>query len=253
MYAIRKEGEQEVQVEPSSLQVGDVIVIKPGERVPVDAVITSGITAMDTKALTGETVPQTVGTGDRIYSGSINTTGVVEAEVKKLYKDSTVSRVMELVENAQKRKARYGRVFVQRFTKFYNAGGNSSGHIDHGSSACVFTRSPVEYLDLPRYDRADRRLSGGTDPVGSGSFSRRDCSGGPSGIVVKGGNYLEMLAKADTFVFDKTGTLTEGVFEVLEVYAESLTESELLEITAHVENYSNHPIAQSLMKLRRRI
>lgn len=246
MYAIRKEGEQEVQVEPSSLKVGDVIVIKPGERVPVDAVITSGITAMDTKALTGETVPQTVGTGDRIYSGSINTTGVVEAEVKKLYKDSTVSRVMELVENAQKRKADT-ESFVQRFTKFYTPAVTAA--------AILIMVVPPVFLPGAQWStwiyRAMIVLIAAC-PAGlilsvPVAFLGGIAAAARQGIVVKGGNYLEMLAKADTFVFDKTGTLTEGVFEVLEVYAESLTESELLEITAHVENYSNHPIAQSLM------
>ena len=104
-YATRKEEDGEVQVEPSQLELGDVIIIKPGERVPVDAVILNGNTSLDTKALTGEAMPDSVGPGSRIYSGSINMTGVVEAQVKKLYKDSTVSRIMELVEGAQQQKA----------------------------------------------------------------------------------------------------------------------------------------------------
>lgn len=245
-FAIRKEGEREVQVEPSQLELKDIIIIKPGERVPVDAVVIKGNTSLDTKALTGEAVPDSVGPGSRIYSGSINMTGVVEAEVKKLYKDSTVSRIMELVESAQHQKAD-SENFVQKFTRIYTpvavlaallimvcpplfiAGTGWDTWIYRGMIVLIAACPTGLILSVPI------------------AFLGGIASAARQGIVVKGGNYLETLAKADTFVFDKTGTLTEGTFSVTRVHPEGITRDELLEITAHVESYSNHPIAQSLM------
>lgn len=245
-YATKKVDGQEIQVEPSCLERKDIIVIKPGERVPVDAVIISGTTSLDTKALTGEARPDTVGPGSKVYSGSINMTGVVEAEVLRLYRDSTVSRIMELVEGAQNHKPE-SEGFVRRFTGIYTpvavlaaffvmfgpplfiAGSDYKTWIYRGMilliAACptgLILSVPIAFLG------------------GIASAARR-------GIVVKGGNYLEMLAKVDTFVFDKTGTLTEGIFSVSKVCPQGMTREKLLEITAHVESYSNHPIAQSLM------
>lgn len=245
-FAIRKEESGEVQVEPSQLEVGDIIVIKPGERVPVDAVIVSGNTSLDTKALTGEAMPDSVGPGSRIYSGSINMTGVVEAEVKKLYRDSTVSRVMELVEGAQNQKAQ-SEGFVRRFTRIYTPVAVLA--------ALIIMIFPPLFITGSGWDTWIYRgmiVLIAACPTGlilsvPIAFLGGIASAARQGIVVKGGNYLEMLAKVDTFVFDKTGTLTEGVFSVTRVRPEGIERAELLEITAHVESYSNHPIAQSLM------
>ena len=245
-FATRKEESGEVQVEPSQLEVGDIIVIKPGERVPVDAVIVSGNTSLDTKALTGEAMPDSVGPGSRIYSGSINMTGVVEAEVKKLYRDSTVSRVMELVEGAQNQKAQ-SEGFVRRFTRIYTPVAVLA--------ALIIMIFPPLFITGSGWDTWIYRgmiVLIAACPTGlilsvPIAFLGGIASAARQGIVVKGGNYLEMLAKVDTFVFDKTGTLTEGVFSVTRVRPEGIERAELLEITAHVESYSNHPIAQSLM------
>ncbi len=245
-FATRKSGEEEVKVDPSELLISDIIVIRPGERIPVDAVVTSGSTTVDTKALTGEAMPVSVQAGDVIYSGSINRNGMIEAKVTKLFKDSTVSRIMEMVEESHHHKAE-SESYVSRFAKIYTpivtllafgimvlppltfGNGDWDTWIYRGLivliAACpagIVMSVPVAFL-------------GGT------ASSMRQ------GILVKGGNYLEALSKADTFVFDKTGTLTEGVFKVKEIKAVGMSNEELLKMTAHIESYSNHPIAQSLM------
>ncbi len=245
-YATRKEKDGEVQVEPSQLEPGDVIIIKPGERVPVDAVILNGNTSLDTKALTGEAMPDSACPGSRIYSGSINMTGVVEAQVKKLYKDSTVSRIMELVEGAQQQKAD-SEVGVRKFTWIY-----TSVAVLVAFFIMVYPPLFITGSSWETWIYRGTIVLIAACPTGlllsvSIAFLGGIASAARQGIVVKGGNYLEILAKADTFVFDKTGTLTEGNFTVTRVRPEGLTKKELLEITAHVESYSNHPIAQSLM------
>ena len=245
-FATRKEESGEVQVEPSQLEPGDVIIIKPGERVPVDAVILNGNTSLDTKALTGEAMPDSVGPGSRIYSGSINMTGVVEAQVKRLYKDSTVSRIMELVEGAQKQKAE-SEGFVRKFTRIYTPVAVLAALLIMVCPPLFITGSGWEtwiYRGMIVLIAACPTGLILSVPI---AFLGGIASAARQGIVVKGGNYLEMLAKVDTFVFDKTGTLTEGTFTVTRVRPEGITREELLEITAHVESYSNHPIAQSLM------
>lgn len=245
-YATKKVGEQEVQVEPSDLNVKDIIVIKPGERVPVDAVVLSGSTSLDTKALTGEARPDAVGPGDKIYSGSINMTGAIEAEVRTIYKESTVSRIMELVEEAEEQKSG-SENFVHRFTKVYTP-------IVILAALLVMILPPMLFAWAEQGEWIYRGMIILIAACPAGlilsvpvAFLGGIACAARQGILVKGGNYLEMLAKADTFVFDKTGTLTEGSFEVTEVRTVGLERRELLEITAHVESYSNHPIAQSLM------
>lgn len=245
-YATKKEGEQEIQVEPSCLALKDIIVIKPGERVPVDAIVINGTTSLDTKALTGEAMPDTVGPGSKVYSGSINMTGVIEAEVQKLYKDSTVSRIMELVEGAQDHKPE-SEGFVRRFTRIYTPVVILAALLIMACPPLFITGS-----DWKTWIYRGMILLIAACPTGlilsvPIAFLGGIASAARNGIVVKGGNYLEMLAKADTFVFDKTGTLTEGTFSVSGVSPQGMTGEELLEITAHVESYSNHPIAQSLM------
>lgn len=244
-YAVRKIRGQETQVDPSELKLCHIIVIKPGERIPVDAVVTSGKTTIDTKALTGEAMLQAVQPGDKIYSGCINLSGVIEARVAKLYKDSTVSRIMEMVEEAQNQKAE-SETFVSRFSGIYTpimvicallvmlvppmtfSFGNWNTWIYRGLIFMIIACPSGLALSIPV------------------AFLGGIASAARHGIVIKGGNYLEDLARADTFIFDKTGTLTEGVFKVEEVKAVGMTDSELLELMAHVESYSNHPIAKSL-------
>ncbi len=244
-YATRKVKGKEQQVDPSELKRNHIIIIKPGERIPVDAVITSGATTIDTKAVTGEPVPVSAGVGDRIYSGCINLRGVIEARVSKVYKDSTVSKIMEMVEDAQNKKAE-SETTISKFARIYTpvmlvlallvmiyppltfSYGNWSTWIYRGLIFLIVACPSGLVMSIPI------------------AFLGGIASAARQGIVVKGGNYLEDIARADTFIFDKTGTLTKGVFKVKEIHPEGMTEEELLEIAAHVESYSNHPIAQSL-------
>ncbi len=245
-YAVRKVKGQEVQVDPSELKLSHVIVIKPGERVPVDAVVLSGQSTLDTKALTGEAMPRSVECGDKIYSGCINLSGVLEARVARLYKDSTVSRIMELVEEAQNKKAD-SETFVRKFTKVYSPA-------IFLCSVLVMVVPPLTFSYGNWMSWIYRGLIFSIIACPCGlmmstpiAFLGGIASAAKQGIIVKGGNYLEDLARADTFIFDKTGTLTEGVFKVQEVKAVGMTNEELVKMMAHVESYSNHPIANSLI------
>ena len=246
-YATRKTLGEEIQVDPWELQLYNIIVIKPGERIPVDAVVLNGVTTIDTKALTGEAAPQLARPGDRIYSGCINLSGVIEAKVIKVYEDSTVSKIMNMVEDAQNLKAE-SETFVTRFSKVYTP-------VMLVLSLLVMLYPPLTFS----YGNWDTWIYRGlifmvvacpsglvmSIPI---AFLGGITSAARQGILVKGGNYLEALAKADIFVFDKTGTLTEGAFAVPPVTAWSMGERDLLKLAAHVECYSNHPIAQSLFE-----
>lgn len=245
-YATRKVRGKEVKVDPSELKLRHIIIIKPGERVPVDGVVTSGISNLDTKALTGEAMPQAVKPGDTIYSGSINLTGAIEARVTKLYKDSTVSRIMEMVEDAQNHKAE-SESFITKFAKVYTPAVTLAAFLIMFLPPLTFAHGDYNtwvYRGLVVMIAACPAGLVMSIPV---AFLGGIASAARQGIIIKGGNYLEDLAKADTFVFDKTGTLTEGVFKVKEIKPAGMTEEELLAMTAHIESYSNHPIAQSLM------
>lgn len=235
----------EESVLPEKLNIGDVIIIKPGDRIPVDAVVTFGNSTIDKKALTGEYEPVEVKPGDRLYSGSINLSGGLEAKVKKLYRDSTASRIVDLVENANNKKAETENL-AARFTKYYTPvvillgilvmilppmmlpGHETEKWIYRGLiflvAACpsgLLVSVPLAFLG------------------GIGAASRQ-------GILIKGCDYVEALSKTETFVFDKTGTLTEGVFHVRAIEPKNMTEAELLDIASAAEAYSTHPIALSL-------
>ena len=245
-FAIRKTDGGEEQIDPIDLQVGDIIVIKPGERVPVDGIVEAGSTLLDMKAVTGESMPRRVSEGNKIYSGCINLSGAVEAKVLKVYRDSTVAQIMELVEEAQNKESE-SESFVSRFSRIYTPAmvllalfvmiyppltfsyHNWNIWIYRGLIFLIVACPTALVMSIPI------------------AFLGGIASAARQGIVIKGANYLEDLSKADTFVFDKTGTLTEGEFSVREIYAEQGTEEELLKIVAHVESYSNHPIAQLLL------
>lgn len=245
-FAIRKTDGGEEQIDPIDLQVGDIIVIKPGERVPVDGIVEAGSTLLDMKAVTGESMPRRVSEGNKIYSGCINLSGAVEAKVLKVYRDSTVAQIMEMVEEAQNKESE-SESFVSRFSRIYTPAmvllalfvmiyppltfsyHNWNIWIYRGLIFLIVACPTALVMSIPI------------------AFLGGIASAARQGIVIKGANYLEDLSKADTFVFDKTGTLTEGEFSVQEIYAEQGTEEELLKIAAHVESYSNHPIAQSLL------
>lgn len=232
------------QVFPDDIAVGTVIVIKPGERVPIDGVIVDGETQLDTAALTGESVPRTAKTGDDIISGCINMTGLIRVRTTKPFGESTVARVLELVENASEKKARTEN-FITRFARVYTpavtgaaavlalGGGLVTGAwsdwILRGLTFLVVSCPCALVISVPL------SFFGG---IGGAS---------KLGVLIKGSNYLEALADVDTVVFDKTGTLTNGTFSVVAVHPEGgYTEQSLLEVAALAESFSDHPIAQSV-------
>jgi Cd2+/Zn2+-exporting ATPase len=238
-----KDGKEE-KVDPYEVSVGDRIVIKPGEKVPLDGIVVKGTGGLDTKALTGESMPVEVKENDAILSGSINLNGVLEVEVTKLFDDSTVAKILELVENASFRKAK-AENFITRFAKIYTPvvvslalilavvpplvfGGEWGTWIYRACSFLVVSCPCALVISVPL------SFFGGL-----GAASRH-------GILMKGSNYLEAMASLDTVVFDKTGTLTTGKFRVTDVDPVEGTKEELLELAAHGEFHSNHPIALSV-------
>jgi Cd2+/Zn2+-exporting ATPase len=246
-YANVKRGDEIVTVDPQEIRIGDVIVIKPGEKIPIDGKVLEGRSMIDTSALTGESVPREVEAGHELISGCININGVIIAEVTKEFGESTVNKILDLVENAGNRKSNSEK-FITKFARYY-------------TPVVVFIAVLLAIVPPLVFDSATfsqwvyRALtflvvSCPCALVVSIPLSFFGGIGGASraGILVKGGNYLESLAQAETIVFDKTGTLTKGVFEVQKIHSKGIPEEELLELTAHAENYSNHPISQSLKR-----
>lgn len=236
-----------VEVDPDEVQVGDVIVVKPGERVPIDGVVVDGTSQLDTAALTGESVPRHVEVGGEVISGCINMTGVLRIRTTKLFGASTVSRILELVENASEKKARTEN-FITRFARVYTP-------IVTLAAVAIAVVPPL--LGMGAW--ADWILRGLTFLVVSCPcalvisvpMSFFGGIGGASrlGILVKGSNYLEALAQVDAVVFDKTGTLTSGTFGVVGVHpADAIGSDQLLAVAAHAEAFSDHPIALSIKK-----
>ena len=244
-YANVKKGDELLKLDPDEVQVGDVIVIKAGEKIPLDSVVISGSSMVDTSALTGESIPREVTVGDNILSGCININGVLTAKVTKEYEESTVSKILDLVENASSKKSQSER-FITRFARYYTP-------IVVIVAAFLAVVPPLLIRDASFSDWIYRSLSFLvvscpcalviSIPLsffgGIGGASRK-------GILVKGSNYLEALAQAEIMVFDKTGTLTKGVFSVQKIQAKGISKEELLELAAHAESYSNHPISTSL-------
>ena len=244
-YANVKRGDEVIKVDPDEVQIGDIIVIKPGERVPLDGKVIEGNSMVDTSALTGESVPREVEVGHEILSGCININGVITAEVTKEYGESTVSKILDLVENASSKKSQ-SEQFITKFARYYTPivviiavflaiipplvidGATFSDWIYRALTFLVVSCPCALVVSIPL------SFFGGI-----GGASRK-------GILVKGSNYLEALAEAEIIVFDKTGTLTKGVFNVQEVHPEGVSKEELLELTAYAESYSNHPISNSL-------
>lgn len=243
---VMKEG-QLTKVDPYELSPGDEFVVKPGDRIALDGVIVEGTSELDTSALTGESVPRHVEEGAEVISGCVNMSGVLTIRATKPFEESTVSRILELVEEASEKKARTEN-FITRFARYYTP------IVTFG--ALAITVLPPLITGQPWATWVERGLtflvvSCPCALVISVPLSFFGGIGGASrlGILVKGGNYLEALAKADTVVFDKTGTLTNGTFDVVAVHPEASTKIDpdvLLSLAAHAEAYSNHPIALSL-------
>ena len=239
---IEREGKL-VQVSPEEVKVGEIITVKAGERIPLDGVVTDGTSTLDTAALTGESLPRAVSPGDEVISGCVNESGLLRIRVTSEYSQSTVARILELVENSSARKARY-ESFITRFARWYTPVvviaavllavipplfvGNWSDWINRALIFLVVSCPCALVISVPL------SFFGGI-----GGASRK-------GILVKGSNYLEALAHAETVVFDKTGTLTRGVFHVTAVHPRNTTSEKLLEMAALAESYSDHPIARSL-------
>lgn len=232
------------QVDPDDVEIGSIIVIKPGERIPLDGVIVEGESLIDTAALTGESVPRSAKAGDEIISGCVNGSGTLKVRTTKEFDDSTVAKILELVENASSKKARVEN-FITRFAKYYTPvvtigavilailpplilGGGWAEWIQRACIFLVISCPCALVISVPL------GFFGG---IGAAS---------QIGVLVKGSNYLEAVAEMDTIVFDKTGTLTKGEFKVTGVQSEQLSKEELIELAALGEGYSNHPIANSI-------
>lgn len=234
-------------VNPEEVKVGETIIVKPGEKVPMDGVVLEGTSSLNTVALTGESVPRSISKDDDIISGCVNLTGVIRAKVTKAFGESTASKILDLVENASENKSK-SESFISRFAKIYTPVVVIAALVlafippvlsgDFGGTFATWLYRALTFLIV----------SCPCALVISVPLSFFGGIGGASskGILIKGSNYLEALAKVGTVVFDKTGTLTEGVFDVTAVHPETIDEKELLHLAAHVERYSSHPIAISL-------
>ena len=240
-----KEGNNVITKKPEEVKIGDIIVVKPGERVPLDGTVISGEALIDTSALTGESVPRAVSANSEILSGVINTNGVLEIKVTKEFKESTLSKILDLVENAGEKKA-HTEKFITKFAKVYTP-------TVIILSVIIFV-IPTLILKMDFNTWLYRALaflvtSCPCALVVSVPLSFFGGIGGASrkGILVKGSNYLELLANIDTVVFDKTGTLTKGNFKVQNINAIG-SKDELLETAAYIESFSNHPIAKSILE-----
>lgn len=246
-YANIMQNGELTKVDPYDVQIGSEIVVKVGERIPLDGVVVSGNSQLDTTALTGESVPRQVKTGSEVISGCVNMTGVLTIKTTKPFEESTVSRILELVENASDKKARTEN-FITRFARYYTP--------IVVCIAALLAIVPPLFLGQSWSDWVMRGLvflvvSCPCALVISVPLSFFGGIGGASraGILVKGSNYLETLANAETVVFDKTGTLTNGTFEVVAVHpSEGIESNKLLYLAAHAEAFSDHPIALSLKK-----
>lgn len=238
---------QLLTISPEEVKLGEIIVVKPGDRVPVDAEIVEGSTSLDTVALTGESVPRDATVGDNIISGCVNLSGVVRARVTHLFEDSTASRIIKLVESSNQNKSK-SESFIRRFSRVY-------------TPAVVY--SAIALAFLPPLLSGDFVANASTWVVRALTFLIASCpcalvvsvpltffggigAASKEGILIKGSAYIDMLSTLDVVAFDKTGTLTEGVFEVLAVHPQAIGEKDLLHLASHVEMHSTHPIAAAL-------
>ncbi len=240
------------QVDPDEVEIGTVIVVQPGEKVPIDGIVVSGTSSLNTSALTGESVPRDVFQGEEIFSGCINMTGVLHIKTTKEFDESTVSKILDLVENASSRKSK-SEAFISKFARVYTP------IVCYSALALAVIPPLVRMLALgmaPLWESWIYRaltflvISCPCALVISVPLSFFAGIGGAShaGVLIKGSNYMETLAKVKTLVFDKTGTLTEGVFEVNAVHHNTLAKEKLIEYAAIAESASSHPISKSLQK-----
>ncbi|MCR5757957.1 MAG: cadmium-translocating P-type ATPase [Selenomonas sp.] len=238
------------QVDPDEVEIGSVIVVKPGEKIPLDGQVVEGVSSLNTVALTGESMPREAKEGDDVLSGCVNINGLLKIKTTKEFDDSTASKILEMVEDASSRKSK-SEHFIAKFARVYTP------IVVYAALALAFLPPLVRILGMgaaPEWGTWIYRaltflvISCPCALVVSIPLSFFAGIGGASrqGVLVKGSNYLETLAEVDTVVFDKTGTLTKGIFAVNAIHADKLNQDELLHLAAHVERYSTHPIAESL-------
>ena len=237
------------QVDPDEVEIGTIIVVSPGERIPIDGVVVEGTASVNTSALTGESAPRTISVGDEVISGCINMTGVLKIQTTKEFGESTVSKILELVENSSSKKSR-SENFISRFAHYYTPAVCYSAlalAVIPPIVLLIMGRSP-EFVNWVYRALTFLVISCPCALVISIPLSFFAGIGGASkaGVLVKGSNYLEALASVRHIVFDKTGTLTKGIFEVTGIHHSEMEREELLELAAHAECYSNHPISKSI-------
>ncbi|MCR4590975.1 MAG: heavy metal translocating P-type ATPase [Lachnospiraceae bacterium] len=238
-----------LEMDPDEVEVGSLIVVRPGERIPIDGIVKSGSSGLDTSALTGESMPREVHPGDEVISGCINLSGALEIETTREYSDSTVARVMELIEDAGSRKSK-SENFIARFSRIY-------------TPVVVYAAIALAVIPPVFLTLTGKGVMWTTWIYRALIFLVISCpcalvvsvplsffagigSAGKKGVLVKGSNFLEAMSEVTTMVFDKTGTLTKGVFEVVSVHPNDISADELIHLAAHVERFSDHPIALSL-------
>ena len=235
-----------VQVKPEEVKIGEIIVIKPGEKVPLDGRVKKGTSMLDTKTITGESVPKKIVEQELIYSGSINLNGVLEVKVTKKFEDSTVAKILELVEEATSKKAKTEK-FITKFARYYTPIVCLLALALALVPTLIFKQELMTWVYRALIFLVISCPCALVISVPLGFFGG---IGGASkkGILIKGSNYLEALSKAKYAVFDKTGTITRGVFEIQKIYPVDISEEELIRVAAHGEKFSNHPIALSIKR-----
>lgn len=249
---IEREDGKEEKVDPDEVEIGSIIIVKPGEKVPIDGMVVEGKTSLNTSALTGESVPREVNVGDEVISGCVNLTGLLKIETTKEFGESTVSKILDLVENASSKKSK-SENFISKFAKYYTPA------VCYGAVALAICPPIVNQLFLsasPQWGEWIFRaltflvISCPCALVISIPLSFFAGIGGASheGVLVKGSNYLETLSQTKYVVFDKTGTMTQGVFEVNDIHHSTIDNDQLLEYAALAESYSTHPISKSLQR-----
>ncbi len=251
-YANIEEDGKIVKVDPDEVEIGTVIVVQPGEKIPIDGAVMSGSSLLDTAALTGESIPREVGEGDEVISGCINTSGLIRIKTTKEFEESTVSKILDLVENASSKKS-HSEAFITKFARVYTPAvvfGAIALAVLPPLFSMIVLSSPANWTDWIYRALTFLVISCPCALVISiplSFFAGIGCAS-REGILIKGSNYLEILSDTKTVVFDKTGTLTKGVFEVSKIETNGISEKELLTIAAAAEQYSSHPIALSIVK-----
>ncbi len=243
-FANIMQNDEIIQVDPEEINIDDIIIIKPGEKVPLDGIVTEGITTVNTSALTGESVPRDINTGDTILSGYINNNGILKVKVTKKYEDSTVSKILELVENSVSRKAKTEN-FITKFAKIYTPAVVISAILLAVIPPLLFSQLWSVWIQRALVFLVVSCPCALVISVPMSFFGGIGAAS-KAGILIKGSTYIEALSKAKVVVFDKTGTLTKGNFKVTAIHPQKISENELLDIAVLAETYSDHPVSVSL-------